>query len=115
MAVQRRFSNYGRRFVPKFHLEIPHQLGAEEARSRLERFIEALQGRFGDRVSDLTQGWNGNTLAFGFKSFGIKISGDVTAKEQALDVNVEIPFAAMMFKGKIESEVREQLARLVRN
>ena len=55
------------------------------------------------------------TLAFGFKTFGIKITGDITALDNKLDVNGEIPFSAMMFKGKIESEVREQLGRLMKS
>jgi hypothetical protein len=100
--------------VPKFHLEIPHSLSAEEAKSRLERFIESLQAKFQDKVSDLDQSWNDNTLAFGFKTFGIKIAGAITALEDKLDVAGDIPFSAMMFKGKIESEIREQLARLMR-
>jgi Putative polyhydroxyalkanoic acid system protein (PHA_gran_rgn) len=101
--------------VPKFHLEIPHTMGAEAAKSRLERFIEQLTAKFGDKASDLEQTWNGNTLAFGFKSFGMKIAGDIAVSETALDVNGEIPFAAMMFKGKIESEMRDQLGRLMRS
>jgi len=100
--------------VPKFHFEIPHTLSADDAKSRLERFIESLQAKFQDKVSDLDQGWNGNTLAFGFKTFGIKIAGTIEALDQKLDINGEIPFTAMMFKGKIESEVKEQLARLMR-
>jgi hypothetical protein len=100
--------------VPKFHFEVPHSLTAADAKSRVERFAESLQSKFSDKVSDLTQGWNGNTLSFGFKTFGIKITGDITAKDNQLDVNGEIPFTAMMFKGKIESDVKEQLARLMR-
>ncbi|NOZ40394.1 MAG: hypothetical protein GXP24_09230 [Planctomycetes bacterium] len=95
--------------MPKINLEIPHQLSAEEARSRLERFTETLPQ---DQVSDLEQSWNGNTLTFGFKTFGIKIDGDLTAVDEKLLVNVELPFAAMMFKGKIESGIKKQLERL---
>ena len=101
--------------MPKFHFEIPHSLTAADAKSRLERFAESLSAIFQDKVSDLNQGWNGNTLAFGFKTFGIKINGDITAKDNQLDVTGEIPFTAMMFKGKIESEVREQLGRLMKS
>jgi len=100
--------------VPKFHFEVPHSLTAAEAKSRVERFAESLQSKFSDKVSDLAQSWSGNTLSFGFKTFGIKIIGDITAKDNQLDVNGEIPFTAMMFKGKIESDVKEQLARLMR-
>jgi hypothetical protein len=97
--------------VPKFHLEIPHSLTPEEAKSRLERFTESLQAKFQDKVNDLDQSWNDNTLAFGFKTFGIKIAGAITAMENKLDVVGDLPFAAMMYKGKIESEMREQLGR----
>jgi hypothetical protein len=100
--------------VPKFHFEIPHTLSADEAKSRLERMIESLQAKFQDKVSDMEQGWNGNKLSFGFKTFGFKISGVVESLEQKLDVTGEIPFTAMMFKGKIEGEVKDQLARLMR-
>ncbi len=97
--------------MPKINLEIPHTLSADEARKRLEKFTESLPQ---DQVSDLEQSWNGNTLTFGFKTFGIKIDGDLTAVDEKLLVNVELPFAAMMFKGKIESGIKKQLERLTR-
>lgn len=100
--------------MPKFSLEVPHTFTAEEAKSRLERFVESLQAQYGDKVSDLEQSWVGNKLNFGFKTFGIKIAGGIEALEQKLLVTGEIPFTAMMFKGKIESEVKEKLQRLMR-
>jgi len=96
--------------VPKINLEIPHKLSAEDCRAKLERFTQSLPQ---DQVSDLEQSWNENTLSFGFKTFGIKIAGDLTAADQKLLVDVELPFSAMLFKGKIESEIQKQLERLV--
>jgi hypothetical protein len=103
-----------RRSVPKFHFEIPHTLSAGECKSRMERFIEALETKFQDKVHDLSQAWNGNTLNFGFKTFGIRVVGDMTAHDQRLEVNGDLPFAAMMFKGKIETEMRDQLGRFLK-
>lgn len=100
--------------MPKFHFEIPHSLSAEEAKSRIERSIEPLLSKFQDKVKDIDQGWTGNTLNFGFKTLGMRITGDITALDQKVDVNGEIPFTAMMFKGKIETEVRDKLTRLLR-
>jgi putative polyhydroxyalkanoate system protein len=99
--------------VPKFTLDVPHSLGAGEAKSRLERFVEVMQAKFQDKVSDLSQTWAGNTLNFTFKSFGIKIGGAIDVRDDKLDVTGDIPFAAMMFKGKIESEIRQQLGQLM--
>ena len=98
--------------MPKIQIEIPHQLSAEEARSRLEKFTEGLPQ---DQVSDLEQSWDENTLTFGFKTFGIKIGGQLTAAAEKLSVEVELPFSAVMFKGKIESEIKSQLERLTRS
>ena len=100
--------------MPKLDLEIPHQLSADEAKARLTQFTEALQSKFQDQVSDLEQSWEGNDLIFGFKTFGIKIEGKISSLDNKLVLDGELPFAAMMFKGKIESEIREQLERLVR-
>lgn len=99
--------------MPKFNLTIPHNYSVEEAKSRLERFAESMQAKFQDQVSDLDQSWNENTLNFGFKTFGIKIAGEMTVEEEALKVTGDLPFAAAMFKGKIESEMKEQLGRIM--
>jgi hypothetical protein len=103
----------GERGVPKFNLDVPHNLSADEAKSRLERFIEMLKSQHGDKVSDLEQSWAGNKLSFGFKTYGFKIGGAIESLDNRLAVSGDIPFAAMMFKGKIESEIREQLGRLM--
>lgn len=97
--------------MPKFNLEIPHELTAEEAKSRLERFAESMESKFGDKASDVRQSWNDNTLSFGFKTFGIKITGEMESLDKQLLVRGELPLTAMMFKGKIESEMKQLLGR----
>ncbi len=99
--------------MPKINFDVPHTLTADDAKEKLQKFIDAIQSRFKDQVSDLEQSWEGNDLLFGFKTFGIKIGGKISAFEDKLSVDCDLPFAAMMFKGKIESEMREQLERLV--
>ena len=97
--------------MPKIHVTVPNPLSQQEAKERLDRFSEFAGGS--DKVSDLEQSWQGDNLHFGFKSFGIAIKGVVAVSDQKLDVNGEIPFSAMMFKGKIESEVAKFLSKLV--
>jgi hypothetical protein len=96
------------------NIEVPHQLTADEAKGRLERKAEFLQSRFGDQVKDMTQSWVGNVLNFGFKTMGMRFDGSVGVEDQRVVVNGDIPFAAMMFKGKIESEVRQHLEQILR-
>jgi len=95
--------------MPKFGVRVPHSLTQQEARSRLERFIET----FGGQVSDLQQSWEGDTLNFRFKTYGIQLEGGIAVTENELNLTGDLPFSAMMFRGKIESGIREQLERLV--
>jgi putative polyhydroxyalkanoate system protein len=99
--------------VPKFAVRVPHTLTQPEARSRLERFADVLQQKFQNQVSELQQSWDGDTLRFGFKTYGIPLTGGITVGESDLAVDGDLPFAAMMFRGKIESSIREELERLV--
>ena len=99
--------------MPKFNVTVPHALSQQEATERLNRFADILREKFKDSVGDLEQNWEGNALAFRFKTFGIPISGKISVGDKDLVVNGDLPFTAMMFKGKIESSIREQLERLM--
>jgi hypothetical protein len=99
--------------MPKFSVTVPHALSPQEATERLDRFADILREKFKDSVSELEQSWEGNALAFRFKTFGIPLSGKVSVGDKQLTVDGDLPFTAMMFKGKIESSIREQLERLM--
>ena len=99
--------------MPKFGVRVPHTLTKDEARSRLERFVEMIEQKYADKVSDLRQSWEGDTLKFHFKSYGVALDGGITVADNELNLAGEMPFAAMMFKGKIESEIRDSLEKIV--
>jgi putative polyhydroxyalkanoate system protein len=99
--------------MPKFGVRVPHTLTKDEARSRLERFVDVIEQKYADKVSDLKQSWEGDVLRFHFKSYGIAIDGEITVADNALNLVGDLPFAAMMFKGKIESEIRDSLEKIV--
>ena len=99
--------------MPKFNVNVPHSLSQEEARSRLERFAEMLEKKFQNQVSELHQAWEDDTLNFRFKTYGIPLSGGITVGAGELSCAGELPFSAMMFRGKIESAIREELERLL--
>jgi hypothetical protein len=99
--------------MPKLSVTVPHNLPREEVVTRLEQFEQILRQKFKDSVSDLEQKWEGEDVAFRFKSFGMAISGKIKIHDKDLTVDCDLPFTAMMFKGKIESAIREQLDRLM--
>lgn len=100
--------------MPKFDLSVPHTLGQEEALKRLHGFSDKIQEKYADQLSDYRQEWNENALSFGFKTFGVKIDGQLEVAAESVDVNGTLPLTASMFKGQIVGAVQEQLERLLK-
>jgi putative polyhydroxyalkanoate system protein len=99
--------------VPKLSFSVPHSKGKDEVRSRLEAFADRVRAKYEGQVKDVKQSWDGDTLSFGFRTLGNNIEGRLTVEDDRLAVDGSLPFAAMMFKGKIESTIREELERLL--
>ncbi len=97
--------------MPSLTMTLPHNLGAEEATERLKQFFQKLKERHQDKVSNLEEQWNGNVLSYAFSTFGFNIKGELTVEPNEVKINGSLPFAAMMFKGKIEQTVREELEK----
>ncbi len=99
--------------MPSLSITTPHALGAEEATARLKRFFEKLKARHQDKVSNLEEQWHDNRLEYSFSTYGFSIKGDMTVEPGEVKVSGALPFAAMMFKGKIEQAVREELEKVL--
>ncbi len=97
--------------MPSLTIAVPHSLSAEEATARLKTFFDKLKERHKDKMSNLEESWAGNTLSYAFSTFGFNIKGDLNIEPNEVKVNGSLPFAAMMFKGKIEQAVREELEK----
>jgi putative polyhydroxyalkanoate system protein len=97
--------------MPAFTAEVPHTLGQKAARERLDHFLERIGEKYKGQISDLNGAWNDDVLSFSFSTFGIKITGTMTVDEDKVQLNGELPFSAMIFKGKIASGIQEALAK----
>jgi hypothetical protein len=99
--------------MPTVTITTPHSLGAEEATTRLKSFFAKLKERHADKVSNLEEAWNDNKLDYSFSTYGFNVKGDIAIEPDQVKVNGNLPFAAMMFKGKIEQTVRDELEKLL--
>ena len=97
--------------MPALKMQFPHQLGRETAQERLRTLLAKVKHRYGDQVSNLRESWSDNVLDFGFSTYGFGIQGNVTVDENEVRLDGQIPFAAMMFKGKIEQSLRETMTK----
>ncbi|WP_254510923.1 polyhydroxyalkanoic acid system family protein [Anatilimnocola floriformis] len=95
-------------------VQVPHQLPVAEAVQRLQGFLEEVRRDHADRVSNVQGEWLGETLKFGFTAMGMQIKGDLVVANDEVRVSGNLPFAASLFRGTIESTIRTELEKLLR-
>lgn len=97
--------------MPKVRVAVPHELDPDEVVNRagpyVEKIVEDFQG------DDLDLEWQGRTAVFSFKSLTFSIKGEVEVSENDIAVAVDLPFAAMIFKDKVEKAIHKNLSRAV--
>ncbi len=99
--------------MPKLALTVPHTLSQEEATRRLQERLNVARQTFHDRVQNLEEHWEGHRLTFRFNTFGFSIQGELASEPAEIRLNADLPLAAMMFKGIIEQQVRDELSRIL--
>jgi hypothetical protein len=99
--------------MPKMNMTVPHALERDEVERRLKGLLDKIKERHGDKFSNFQEEWGESHGTFSFTTYGFSVKTTVKAEEQHVKLDAELPFAAMMFKGKIEQEVRETLTRVL--
>ena len=96
--------------MPKFATEVSHALGVDEARKRLRSFAEQVRNSYQGQVDEMQEDWDDNgNLQFAFSVMGMKIDGSLEIGESTARVNGNLPFAAALFRGKVEQEIKSNL------
>jgi len=99
--------------VPRISISLPHALGQEQSIRRLKEGFHSLSETYKDQIHSLQEEWNGNVLSYRFTALGISVTGTVTAEPAEVTLVAELPMMAMMFKGRIEKQLREELAKML--
>ena len=97
--------------MPAFQAEVPHTLGQDAAVARLKNFLDRVAERYKDQVSKMEGEWNENVLTFELTTFGFTISGTLTVEESSAKIDGKLPFAAVAFRGKIQTSIADELKR----
>ncbi len=99
--------------MPKIALAISHKLGQNEATDRLKSRFRSIKEQFGQKINNLEEAWEGDTLNFRFTTFGLSIGGSVASEPSAVRVSAKLPMAATMFKRTIEQTIRDELTKML--
>lgn len=99
--------------MPSYNVSVPHDLGQSAARARVEQFLEAVQRDYAEHVRNVSGEWEENQLNFRFLTSGLNISGTLAVEETLVEVSGPLPFVAVLFRGKIEQQIRAELGKLL--
>jgi hypothetical protein len=99
-------------------VNIPHQLGQQEARRRIEegfgRMREQMTGPMGGMMT-FAERWEGNRLHFEGSGLGQKITGRVDVRAESVEIQLDLPemLAAIadLLTGKIRQEGQKLLEK----
>jgi hypothetical protein len=96
-------------------VSVPHSLNPEEAVRRIKNLVGDVKKQFADKVTDVREDWSGYNGQFSFKAMGFNIAGTVEVGAQEVKIEGNLPFAASMFKGRIESAIQEKARQLLQS
>jgi len=87
-------------------VSIPHKLGRQEAKRRLDNGIGRLRPELGVLLSGLDYGWDGDTLNFNASAMWQAITGRIEVLDEAVRVEVDLPWIMSLLSDTITKQVR---------
>jgi hypothetical protein len=89
-------------------VSIPHNLGREEARKRLQSGLERVRGQFGGQVAFQEETWSGDHLDFRVGAMGQSVTGRLDVEDQTVRLEVDLPWVLSIFAEKAKALIQRQ-------
>jgi len=99
--------------MPSIKISVPHKLGPDEAKKRITNLIAESREKFGSQISNVRESWDGHRGDFGFKAMGFDVSGNLAVQPAVVDIEIHLPFAALLFKSRVENEISSKAKELL--
>jgi putative polyhydroxyalkanoate system protein len=85
---------------------VPHRLGRQEARSRLDSGINRLQSELSALLSGLDCHWQGDTLNFTASAMWRRLTGRIKVLDDAVRIEIELPWMMQFLRDAIRKRVQ---------
>jgi hypothetical protein len=99
--------------MARIAMEVPHTLGKEKATSQLKEQLEKRRDEIEEHVTNLKADWTDDELAYSFSTYGFNINGNLVVDEGCAKVLANVPLPALMFRGRIEKLIQDELGKLL--
>ena len=93
-------------------VNLPHKLGAEEAKRRMRSGI----GKLGDHIpggGHVESGWDGNRMKLRVQAMGQEVVGHIDVEETKVRLELMLPPILSLFAGKVEGLLRSRGSELL--
>jgi hypothetical protein len=94
-------------------ISIPHSLGREEAKRRLQSGLAKVRTEFGERMKFVEEAWTEDKLDFRVTALGQSVDGFLDVRDDAVLVEVNLPWVLAMVAQKAETLIRSRGALLL--
>jgi len=94
-------------------MDIPHQLGRDAARARVDAKIGKLAGHI-PGGADVTHRWEGDTMHFTVAAMGQQVASRLTVFADRLHAEIDLPGLLGMLAGPIRAAVEREAPRLLK-
>jgi hypothetical protein len=97
-------------------VNIPHSLGKDEARRRIEQGFGRLQQQLGGGMAGMlkfTERWEGDRLHFEGGGLGQKITGRLEVHADAVEVQLDLPEMLAMLADRITGALKKEGQKLL--
>jgi len=92
---------------------VNHRLGKDEAVRRLKEGLANANGRLGSMIAIDQQNWQGDTVSFRMRALGQSAAASIEVLEDALRVDVSLPWLLAKAAKRLLPVLREQATLLL--
>ena len=83
-------------------INLPHRLGAEEAKRRMQGGVGRLEDHIPGGSADVRSSWEGDRMHLDVRALGQEVSGHIDVMETNVRLEFVLPAFLALFAGKIE-------------
>lgn len=94
-------------------VDLPHNLGVEEARRRIAGGIGSLANYIPGGSAEVESGWRGDVMDLHVRAMGQEVRAELDVRPNVVRVEVVLPAMLGFFAGKVEALLRSKGGQLL--
>src|SRR3546814_20288052 len=94
-------------------INLPHNLGAEEAKRRMQGGIGRLKDHIPGDAVDVRSSWEGDRMHLDVRALGQEVTGYIDVMDTKVRLEFTLPAFLALFAGTLEGLLKDQVTELL--